>query len=106
MTILSKKNRKTNENEWKFHFQTISPEHKRELDLGNSILMSELSETDDFKANYWPEVRIYEGFIAKPENLYKNSKNKAPLKGLQLDQILDSMKPPGNHIWIPRRCVI
>ena len=30
--------------------------------------MSELNETDDFKPNYWPEVRIYEGFIAKPEN--------------------------------------
>ena len=44
--------------------------------------MSELSETDDFKANYQTEVRIYEGFIAKPEHLYKNSKNKGPLKGL------------------------
>ena len=36
--------------------------------------MSELSETDGFKPNYWPGVRIYEGFIAKPENLYKNTK--------------------------------
>ena len=35
------------------------------FDLGNPILMSELNENDCFKANYWSEVRMYEGLCRK-----------------------------------------
>ena len=50
--LIKQKNRKTNEQLSFLHFQTISFRLQRELGMGNSILMSELSETDDFKANY------------------------------------------------------